>query len=70
MKEAKPYILFFNDVEKRILRQNEYQISQKINNFIPTPLEEIEEWINKYYIYGYIDGISLTSYVTPLTLFI
>ncbi|WP_455906962.1 class III lanthionine synthetase LanKC N-terminal domain-containing protein, partial [Streptococcus equi] len=69
MKEAKPYILFFNDVEKRILRQNEYQISQKINNFIPTPLEEIEEWINKYYIYGYIDGISLTSYVTPLTLF-
>lgn len=69
MKEAKPYILFFNNVEKRILRQNEYQISQKINNFIPTPLEEIEEWINKYYIYGYIDGISLTSYVTPLTLF-
>ncbi|RCW17156.1 kinase [Streptococcus gallolyticus] len=69
MKEAKPYILFFDNVEKRSLRKNEYQISQQINNYIPTPLEKVQEWINTYYIYEYIDGINLTSYTTPLTIF-
>ncbi|MGV3011402.1 class III lanthionine synthetase LanKC N-terminal domain-containing protein [Streptococcus thoraltensis] len=69
MKEAKPFILFFDNVEKRNLRKNEYQISQRIENYIPTPLEKVKEWINTYYIYEYIDGVNLISYTTPLTLF-
>lgn len=69
MKEAKPYILFFNNVEKRTLRQNEYQISQKIHKYTPKPIEAVKEWINNYYIYEYIDGTSLTSYSTSTTLF-
>ena len=69
MKEAKPYILFFDNIEKRSLRKNEYQISQRINKYIPTPLEKVQEWINTYYIYEYIDGVSLSVYTTPLTIF-
>lgn len=69
MKEAKPYILFFDTTEKRSLRKNEYQISQQLNHYIPTPLEKVKEWINTYYIYEYIDGRHLASYTTPLTIF-
>lgn len=42
MKEAKPYILFFDTTDKRSFRKNEYQISQQLNHYIPTFLEKVK----------------------------
>lgn len=66
LKEVRPYILSFYDLEKKELREKEYEISvelQKRNvKQLIRPIEKADEWINSYYIYHYISGESLADF--------
>lgn len=65
-KEVRPHILSFYDVEKKELREKEYSLSCYLNennvHSVITPIERVDEWINTYYIYHYIQGESLTDF--------
>ncbi|WP_456243079.1 class III lanthionine synthetase LanKC N-terminal domain-containing protein [Streptococcus halichoeri] len=66
LKEARPHILSFYNVEKKELREKEYELSLELKekgvNQVITPIEAVDEWINSYYVYRYIQGSSLTDF--------
>ena len=69
MKEARPNILFYENIEKQQLRENEFQLSSNIKAYIPKAIESVNEWINHYYIYEYIDGKTFSDYCSNYTLY-
>lgn len=66
LKEARPYILSFPGIEKKDLREKEYELSCRLKNadvkYVISPIERVDEWINTYYIYHHIQGESLTDF--------
>lgn len=66
LKESRPHILSFYNVEKKELRKKEYDLALKLKNLnvkqVPLPIESVDEWINSYYIYSYVSGESLTDF--------
>lgn len=66
LKEVRPYILSFYDVEKKELREKEYEIatllSRKGVKQVLSPIEKVDEWINSYYIYHCVEGESLVDF--------
>ena len=69
MKEARPNILFYENIEKQQLRENEFQLSSNIKAYILKAIESVNEWINHYYIYEYIDGKTFSDYCSNYTLY-
>lgn len=63
LKESRPHILSFQNIEKRELRQKEYDITIRLQELgvenILRPVECVDEWINRYFIYNYIEGENL-----------
>lgn len=63
LKESRPNILSFHNIEKRELRQKEYEITKKLQELevsnVLRPIECVDEWINRYFIYNYIEGETL-----------
>lgn len=66
LKETRPYVLSFPNIEKSELRVKEYDLALKLKDLgvrqIISPIESVKEWINTYYIYHYIEGESLTNF--------
>ncbi|MBN6047420.1 hypothetical protein JY232_03735 [Streptococcus thermophilus] len=66
LKEARPNILSFYDIEKKELREKEYELALELQSRgverLITPIEKVDEWINTYYIYHYVQGESLTDF--------
>lgn len=66
LKESRPYILSFYNIEKGELREKEYELSLRLKKLnvrqVPFPIEAVNEWINSYYIYSYVAGESLTDF--------
>lgn len=66
LKEVRPYILSFYDVEKKELRDKEYEISRELSSKdvkqVLAPIEKVDEWINTYYIYHCVEGESLIDF--------
>lgn len=66
LKEVRPYVLSFPNVEKKELRSREYELSCRLKEegvkSVIVPIEKVDEWINTYYIYHYVQGKSLTDY--------
>ena len=71
IKEVRPNIVVFGNVDKKQLRENEYQCSKYLSgsNFTPQPLNHVKEWINDYYVYEAIEGHSLREYTDHLSMF-
>ena len=58
LKESRPNILVTDNISKEKLRKNEYDIYYSLH---PHHRNVLSEWINSYFIYDYIPGISLKS---------
>lgn len=69
IKESKPHIICIDEVKRATLRANEWQLSQESLRFVPQPIETVNEWINQYYIYEYVQGVSLRDYCDERNLF-
>lgn len=69
IKESREHILCHNRVTKEKLRDMEWELIQ--GTILPTPkgVEKIKEWVNQYYIYDYISGMSLRSFCDENSLF-
>lgn len=63
LKESRPHILSFQNIEKRELRQKEYDIAIRLQQLevenVLRPIECVDEWINRYFVYNYIEGENL-----------
>lgn len=70
IKESRPNILCTEIVTKRNMRDNEWNLSKNIQNYIPTRVEKVSEWINQYYIYSYIEGQNLLDFCNQRNLFL
>ena len=68
LKECRPHIISFGRVENQTLRKNEYEISRKLLDRVPTIHETVTEWINQYYIYEFIDGSDLLKSTKPYSI--
>ncbi|MEQ9763583.1 kinase [Streptococcus sp. ZJ151] len=68
-KESRPNILFFDNIEKRKLRENEYLLTNRLENYTPSCIEKVSEWLNTYYIYEEVQGTNLYSYLKEYTIF-
>lgn len=71
IKEARPHIVAYGTVDKKQLRENEFNLCQKLKGkkHVPTPVESVSEWINDYYIYEAIEGISLRECADKFSIF-
>ncbi|HEK9990688.1 kinase [Streptococcus equi] len=69
LKESRPNILFFDNIEKRKLRENEYLLMNTLEKYTPSCIEKVNEWLNTYYIYGEIQGTNLYNYLKDYTIF-
>lgn len=69
IKEARPYILYFNKLYKSDLRRREFEISHHFDKYIAQPIESVKEWINDFYIYEEICGEDLYEFSKKLTVF-
>lgn len=69
IKESRPNILSFEKYKHRDERENEYRISQILDEYTPKTIEVADEWINKYFIYEYIEGDNFYKKLINLTIF-
>lgn len=69
IKESRPNILSFEKYKHRDERENEYRISQILDEYTPKTIEVADEWINKYFIYEYIEGDNFYKKIINLTIF-
>lgn len=71
IKEARPHVISYGDVDKTQLRCHEYQMSQRCKGMpgSPKPIESCKEWINDYYIYEAIAGKEVIEVADEISLF-
>lgn len=69
LKESRPNILFFDNIEKRKLRENEYLLTNTLEKYTPSCIEKVNEWLNTYYIYEEIQGTNLYNCLKDYTIF-
>ncbi|MER0122988.1 protein kinase family protein [Streptococcus sp. ZJ93] len=71
MKETRPNIVVLDDIDKKMLRENEYKHSLLLatSPYTPNPIEDVQEWINHYYIYERVSGENLLDYSSSYSMF-
>lgn len=67
LKESKPFILEIptSDITVSSLRKNEYEIAKLLSTTASgeSAVDSFSEWINDYYVYEFVSGISLDEFV-------
>ncbi|MBJ6745128.1 protein kinase family protein [Streptococcus sp. 121] len=68
IKESRPYIHVFEEIQKKMLKENEWNILENFRSSV-RKIEKVKEWLNYYYIYEYIDGEDIVTFCDNLNLF-
>ncbi|MBA2796471.1 class III lanthionine synthetase LanKC N-terminal domain-containing protein [Streptococcus porcinus] len=68
IKESRSHVLCTSQVSKIKMRDNEWNISKMVTDNLKR-IEKVDEWVNKYYIYEYIDSQNVLDYCNELNLF-
>ncbi len=69
IKESRANILSFEKYLHRDTLENEYNLIENETKYIAESIEKVEEWINRYYIYQYIDGEDIYYHLNKYALF-
>lgn len=69
IKESRPHILSYKKYSHRKELENEFSLNKKFDDHLAKEIERVEEWINRYYIYEYIEAPDLYNDLTSHGLF-
>ncbi|MFU2163366.1 protein kinase domain-containing protein [Streptococcus pluranimalium] len=71
IKECRPHVICLENVYRKQLRDTEWTIAKSLplNTNSASCVEVVNEWINTYYIYEYIEGNKLTDFCNKINLF-
>lgn len=69
IKECRPNVICTTTITKDKIRENEWNLSEVVQDGVPKRIEKVSEWINQYYLYDYIDGENLLDFCNQRNLF-
>lgn len=69
IKECRPNVMCTTTVTKNEMRENEWRLSKAIQECVPVRIEKVSEWVNRYYLYDYIEGEHLSDFCNKRNLF-